>query len=203
MFVRGLRALSSAMSMGSMRDCLARSMAFSAVPPIPMPSMPGGHQPAPRVSTVPTTQSATESLGLRAANLALFSEPPPLAATWTSTLSPATMSTWRLAGVLSPVLRRSNSGSTTMDARSGLSVLSHARRTPSSTSAWSGRAVAKRAPTPTRMNTLATPVSWQIGRRPKAAMRELARICAIALRAAGLSSRAWAAERFRTKSAGW
>ena len=34
--------------------------------------MPGGHQPAPSFSTVSTTQSATESEGLRTANFALF-----------------------------------------------------------------------------------------------------------------------------------
>ena len=67
------------MSMGSMRDSLARVMAFSAVPPMPMPSMPGGHQPAPMVGTVLRTQSTMESEGLSMANLDLASEPPPLA----------------------------------------------------------------------------------------------------------------------------
>ena len=81
------------MSMGSMSDCLARSMAFSAVPPMPMPSMPGGHQPAPMVGTVLSTQSTTESEGLSMANLLLASEPPPLAATVTSTVVPWTSST--------------------------------------------------------------------------------------------------------------
>jgi hypothetical protein len=52
MLVCGPRAMSSCMSMGSMSDSLARTMAFSAVPPMPMPSMPGGHQPAPIVGTV-------------------------------------------------------------------------------------------------------------------------------------------------------
>ena len=33
--------------MGSSSASLASSMAFSAVPPMPIPSMPGGHQPAP------------------------------------------------------------------------------------------------------------------------------------------------------------
>ena len=69
------------MSMGSMRDSLARVMAFSAVPPMPMPSMPGGHQPAPMVGTVLRTQSVMESEGLSMANLDLASEPPPLLAT--------------------------------------------------------------------------------------------------------------------------
>ena len=67
---RGPRALSSAMSIGSMRASFAMSMAFSAVPPMPMPSMPGGHQPAPIVGTVFSTQSTTESEGLSIANLA-------------------------------------------------------------------------------------------------------------------------------------
>jgi len=43
---------------------------------------------------------------------------------------------------------------------------------------------------PTLRKTTAMPVSWQIGRWPSAAMRELVRICAIASFAAGLSSRA-------------
>ena len=57
---------------------------------MPMPSMPGGHQPAPIVGTVFSTQSTIESLGLSIANLLLFSEPPPLAATSTSTVLPGT-----------------------------------------------------------------------------------------------------------------
>jgi hypothetical protein len=61
------------------------TMAFSAVPPMPMPSIPGGHQPAPMVGTVLRTQSTMESDGLSMANLDLASEPPPLAATVTST----------------------------------------------------------------------------------------------------------------------
>ena len=39
-----------------------------------------------------TTQSTTESDGLSIANLALFSEPPPLAASFTSTVLPGTRS---------------------------------------------------------------------------------------------------------------
>jgi hypothetical protein len=38
---------------------------------------------------------------------------------------------------------------------------------------------------PTFANTMTMPVSWQMGRRPSAHMRELVRICAIASRAAG------------------
>ena len=68
------------MSTGSIRERLASTAAFSLVPPMPMPSMPGGHQPAPIVGTVLTTQSTIESDGFSIASLDLFSEPPPLAA---------------------------------------------------------------------------------------------------------------------------
>ena len=74
------------MSMGSISDCLASSIAFSAVPPMPMPSIPGGHQPAPMVGTVFSTHSTTESDGLSMTNFDFASEPPPLAATVTSTV---------------------------------------------------------------------------------------------------------------------
>ena len=53
----GRAACSSYMSMSSISASLAISIAFSAVPPMPMPSMPGGHQPAPIVGTVFSTQS--------------------------------------------------------------------------------------------------------------------------------------------------
>ena len=109
------------MSTGASRDSLASSIAFSGVPPRPRPSIPGGHQPAPRVGTVLSTQSTTDSLGLRTANRALFSDPPPLAAIATSTRSPATSSAWTIAGVLSLVLTRPNSGWPTIEARNGLS----------------------------------------------------------------------------------
>ena len=81
----GPRAFNSAMSIGSISDSLASSIAFSALPPMPMPSIPGGHQPAPINGTVLTTQSRIESDGLSMANLVLFSLPPPLAATVIST----------------------------------------------------------------------------------------------------------------------
>ena len=109
------------MSMSSISACLANSIARSAVPPTPMPSMPGGHQPAPIVGTVFSTQSTRLSLGFIITNLLLFSLPPPLAATVTSTLSPVTSSTWITAGVLSRVFLRSNSGSSSSEARSLLS----------------------------------------------------------------------------------
>ncbi len=78
------------MSMGSNSDSFARSIAFSAVPPMPIPSRPGGHQPAPIRGTVSTTHSTMSSDGLSIASFALFSEPAPFAASLTSTESPGT-----------------------------------------------------------------------------------------------------------------
>ena len=121
------------MSIGSISDCLASSIAFSAVPPMPMPSIPGGHQPAPIVGTVFSTQSTIESEGFSMANFALASDPPPLAATVTSTVAPRTSSTVTQAGVLSLVLARLPAGSARIDARSLFSGSRYARRTPSST----------------------------------------------------------------------
>ena len=106
------------MSIGSISASLASSIAFSAVPPMPMPSMPGGHQPAPMVGTVFSTQSTIESDGLSMANFDFASEPPPLAATITSTLPPGTTLKLTMAGVLSPVLRRLPAGSASTEARS-------------------------------------------------------------------------------------
>ncbi len=186
------------MSIGSSSDSLAIAIALSAEPPTPRPISPGGHQPAPSPATVPSTQSTTESLGLRTANRALFSEPPPLAATWTSMASPSTTSTCSIAGVLSPVFSRANNGSDTSVARSGLLSVSQARRTASSAIAWSERRDAMRAPIPSFTKIVATPVSWHNGLRPKAAMREFVRICPMASRAAGLSSRSHAALRAPT-----
>ena len=80
------------MSMGSISASFARSIAFSALPPTPMPSMPGGHQPAPIVGTVFSTQSTIESDGFSITNFDLFSEPPPFAAIFTSTVLPGTSS---------------------------------------------------------------------------------------------------------------
>ena len=71
----GPRSRSSWMSMGSIRASLAITAAFSAVPPMPIPSMPGGHQPAPMVGTVLTTQSTILSEGLSITILDLFSAP--------------------------------------------------------------------------------------------------------------------------------
>ena len=109
------------MSMGSISASLASSIAFSAVPPMPMPSMPGGHQPAPMVGTVFSTQSTMESDGLSMANLDLASEPPPFAATITSTVLPGTTFMLTTAGVLSLVLVRLPAGSASTLARSLLS----------------------------------------------------------------------------------
>ena len=102
---------------------LANNIAFSGVPPIPIPKIPGGHQPAPIVGTVFNTQSTIESDGLSITIFDLFSEPPPLAATITSTPSPATISICTTAGVLSFVLVRLPAGSLSTEARSKLSGL--------------------------------------------------------------------------------
>jgi len=59
-------ARSSWMSTGAIKDSFASSIAFSGVPPMPMPRMPGGHQPAPIVGTVLSTQSTIESDGFSA-----------------------------------------------------------------------------------------------------------------------------------------
>ena len=80
------------MSIGPISASLANAIAFSALPPMPIPSMPGGHQPAPIVGTVFRTQSTIESDGFSIVNLDLFSEPPPFAASFTSTVSPGTRS---------------------------------------------------------------------------------------------------------------
>src|SRR3974390_697137 len=89
------------MLMGSIRASFASSMAFSAVPPMPRPRMPGGHHPAPMVGTVLSTQSTIESDGFSMTNFDLASEPPPFAATMTSSLSPGTMVMLMTAGGLS------------------------------------------------------------------------------------------------------
>ena len=109
------------MSIGSISASFASSIAFSAVPPMPMPSMPGGHQPAPIVGTVFSTQSTIESDGLSIANFDFASEPPPFAATITSTVLPGTTLTLTTPGVLSFVLMRLPAGSASTEARSLLS----------------------------------------------------------------------------------
>ena len=78
------------MSIGSIKLCLAISMALSAVPPTPIPIIPGGHQPAPIVGIVFNTHSSRLSLGFRMVNFALFSEPAPFAATVKLNLFPGT-----------------------------------------------------------------------------------------------------------------
>ena len=109
------------MSIGSIRLCFASFTQCSAVPPIPMPSIPGGHQPAPIEGICSITQSTILSLGFIILNLDLFSLPPPLAATSISTRFPGTISTDRTQGVLSRVLRRVKAGSARIEARSLLS----------------------------------------------------------------------------------
>ncbi len=96
-------------------------MAFSAVPPMPMPIIPGGHQPAPMVGTVFNTHSTIESEGFSMTNFDFASEPPPLAASVTSTVSPGTTFMFTTAGVLSFVFLRAPAGSARMLARSTLS----------------------------------------------------------------------------------
>ena len=108
------------MSIGWFSTSLASSMAFSALPPTPMPIMPGGHQPLPRPAIVSTTHLTTSAPGLSVVKRALFSEPPPLAAMVSSIVRPGTSSTWTIAGVLSRVLTRENKGSATIEGRSGL-----------------------------------------------------------------------------------
>ena len=107
--------------MGSISASLARTIAFSALPPMPMPSMPGGHQPAPMVGTVFNTQSTMLSEGLSMVNLDLFSEPPPLAATVDFHGVPRHHSHVNHRRVLSRVFLRAPAGSATMEARSMLS----------------------------------------------------------------------------------
>src|SRR4030095_3478366 len=97
----GPRFFSSCMSIGAISDSFAIRIAFSAVPPMPRPSIPGGHHPAPIVGTVATTQSTIESDGFSITNFDLFSEPPPFAAIFTSTVLPGTTSKWTTAGVVS------------------------------------------------------------------------------------------------------
>src|SRR3546814_9302097 len=69
-------------------------------------------------TTLFRSQSTIESDGLSIANLDFASEPPPLAATITSTVLPGTTLTLTTPGVLSPVLRRRPAGSASTLARS-------------------------------------------------------------------------------------
>ena len=114
----GPRALRGPISMGSINACFASNTQCSAVPPMPIPNMPGGHQPAPICGSISTTQSIMLSEGFIILNFDLFSLPPPLAATSTDTLEPGTRSTCKTHGVLSLVLRRVNAGSSSTEARS-------------------------------------------------------------------------------------
>ena len=71
-----------------MSDSFASTIAFSEVPPMPIPNIPGGHHPAPIVGRVLATQSTMLSEGFSIASFDLFSEPPPLAAICTLTVLP-------------------------------------------------------------------------------------------------------------------
>src|SRR5260370_14054279 len=109
------------MYVGPLGALCAIIMLFPAAPPMPIPSIPGGHHPAPIVGTVLITQSTIESDGFNIANLLLASDPPPLAATVTSTSPPGTISIETTEGVLSPVFLRVNAGSARMLPRNLLS----------------------------------------------------------------------------------
>jgi hypothetical protein len=78
------------MSIGSIKENFAINIAFSAVPPTPIPIIPGGHHPAPILGIFLSTHSVKSSSGLRTLNLALFSEPQPFAATIMSRIEPDT-----------------------------------------------------------------------------------------------------------------
>src|SRR3546814_1050597 len=85
---------------------------------MPMPSIPGGHQPAPICGTISSTQSTIETDGFIILNFDLFSLPPPFAATSITTLAPGTISTLRTEGVLSLVLTRLRSEEHTSELQS-------------------------------------------------------------------------------------
>ena len=123
MSLSGPFEINSSISIGDIRDSLASTIAFSGVPPRPIPRIPGGHQPAPMPGIVSTTQSDRLSLGFKVLNRALFSDPPPLAASVISIVSPATSSVCTTAGVLSPVLCLLPNGGDTTEGRRGLSGL--------------------------------------------------------------------------------
>ena len=152
---------------------------------MPIPSIPGGHQPAPIDGICSTTQSTILSDGFIILNFDLFSLPPPFAATSMLIVLPGTISTERTHGVLSRVLRRVNAGSAKIEARNLFSGWLYARRTPSSTTSCRLFVDSRRQSCPHLMKTFTIPVSWQIGRCPSAHIRLLVRICAIASLAAG------------------
>ena len=80
----------------------------------------GGQGLGPALLTVSTTKSMAPwrpCEGFSMASALMFSAPPPFGATITRTLSPGTMRTWSIAGVLSPVFTRAPIGSATADLR--------------------------------------------------------------------------------------
>ena len=81
-----------------------------------------------------------------------------------------------------------NNGSSTIDARSGLSLLVYACLTPSLIISSNDISASHSTSIPTSTNTLTMPVSWHIGRLPKADNFELIKICAIAFFAESLVS---------------
>ncbi len=121
----------------------------------------------PSSGTVSSTQSTIESEGFSIVNIDLFSEPPPLAATVTSTVLPGDELDVHdgrrvVAGVLPGEQRvRDDRGAQPIV---GSQRSRGARLHPPSPA---GRAfVSQRTPMPAFTNTLTMPVSWQIGRRP-------------------------------------
>jgi hypothetical protein len=130
----------------------------------------------------------------------LASDPPPLAATVTSTVAPFTSSTLTTAGVLSLVFfalarrigqHRSPQLVVRVEIRAPHALVHHLLQV----LRLSPGAASKRTSMPTFRNAVTIPVSWQMGRCPSAHMRLLIRICAIASFAAGDSSRSYALAR--------
>ena len=99
---------------------LASSIAFSALPPTPSPIMPGGHQPAPSAGHRLDDPVDDASRRVEGREARLVFRAAALRRDRQLEVSPGTSSTWTIAGVLSRVLTRENSGSATIEARSGL-----------------------------------------------------------------------------------
>ena len=184
----GPRCSSSYMSMSSISASLASSTAFSAVPPTPMPSMPGGHQPAPIVGTrlqhpvheaVARVHHDELRLVLAAAALGRDGRPPrcrPARARCGSrTACCRACSGARTADRPAP---RRAAGCPDRDKPCARRRSRHRRSDAPSNPC-------QRTSMPIFRNTLTMPVSWQMGRCPSAHMREFVRICAIASFAAG------------------
>ncbi|MDI3493544.1 MAG: hypothetical protein PWP17_1427 [Desulfomicrobiaceae bacterium] len=95
--------------MGRNSAFLASAGARSKVPPIPTPTMVGGHGLGPASAMVRTTNSLIPfqpCAGFSMAMRDMFSDPPPLAMKRMRRVSPGTTWVWMMAGVLSPVFLR-------------------------------------------------------------------------------------------------